>query len=127
MTSEAEARDHGAALALEAEARKFELESAITWAARRFREFTSDDIHAWLEKHELGLDHPNAMGGAFLCASRAGVIENTGRVQKSSRPGAHRRAVAVWKSLKFENLLDPKPAPSISRSTPWPELEAWIR
>lgn len=100
----ADARDTGAALALDAEARKYELEQAISWAARRFREFDSDTVHDWLDHHGIELAHPNALGAAFLCAARAGVIENTGRVGKSQRTGAHRRAIAIWRSRIFEGL-----------------------
>lgn len=100
--TESAARDAGAALALEAEARKHELEQAISWAARSFREFTSDDVHAWLDHQGITeLAHPNALGAQFLAAARAGIIEATGRVQKSGRTGAHRRAVQVWASRIF--------------------------
>lgn len=101
--NEPEARDQGASLALEAEAHKYELESAISWAARSLREFTSDEVHAWLDHQGITeLAHPNAMGAALLVAARAGVIENTGRVRKSQRTGAHRRAVAIWRSMIFQ-------------------------
>ena len=106
----AEARDAGATLALDAEIRKFELEWALTKAARSFPAFTSDEVHGILA--ELGiteLAHPNALGAAFLQAARAGIIENTGRVQKSGRLGAHRRNIQVWKSLIFRHpVLTPE-------------------
>ena len=49
----------------------------------------------------LALDHPNAMGAAFLAASASGIIKATGRVQKSARLEAHRRNVQVLESLVF--------------------------
>lgn len=100
--TETQQRDAGAELALEAEARKFELEWAISKAARAFPRFTSDEVWNLLREIDVTeLEHPNAMGAAFLQASRAGIIENTGRVRKSARAVAHRRAVALWRSLVF--------------------------
>jgi hypothetical protein len=99
-------RDTGAALALDAEARKHELIWAVTKAARSFPTFTSDDVWGILE--EIGvhdLHHPNAMGATFLMAARAGTIEATGKVQKSIRTGAHRRNVQVWASRIFQGVL----------------------
>lgn len=95
----ADARDTGAALALEAEARKFELAWAISKAARSFPRFTSDevrDILAEIGVHEL--QHPNALGGAFLQASAAGIIVSTDQVRRSTRMDARRRKLTVWQS-----------------------------
>lgn len=103
MSTAEQLRDAGARLALDAEINKFHLAWAITKAARSFPRFTSDevrDILAEIGVHEL--EHPNALGGAFLVAARAGVIENMGRVRKSQRTGAHRRAVAIWRSMIFQ-------------------------
>lgn len=100
MPSAAEARDTGAALALDAEARKYEIEWAISKAARSFPTFSSDEVHDILR--EIGvpeLEHPNALGAAFLVAARAGIIKNTGRVRKSSRIQGRKRAIALWDSL----------------------------
>jgi hypothetical protein len=96
----ADARDTGATLALEAEARKHELAWAISKAAKSYPEFTSDEV--WRILREIGttsLGHPNAMGATFLMAARQGIILNTGRVRKSIREGSNRRAVAIWQSL----------------------------
>ncbi len=102
------ARDAGAALALNAEALKYEVQWAISRAARSFRQFTSDDVWFILESAGImALDHPNAMGAQFLAASRAQIIKATGRVQKSVRTGAHRRNIQVWESLIFVNPLEP--------------------
>lgn len=97
------ARDLGAQLALEAEAMAYELETAITRAARGWQEFTSDEV--WLELQNLGifeLNHPNAFGAAFLAASRAGIIDPTDRVRRSDRAAAHRRKITVWRSLIYQ-------------------------
>ena len=99
MTAAAAARDAGAALALEAEDHRFDLEQAISKAARTYPFFTSDQVWGLLlEQGVQELAHPNALGAGFLVAARAGIIENTGRVQKSSRTAGRRRAVAIWRS-----------------------------
>lgn len=102
----AEARDAGANLALEAEARKHELAWAITKAARTYPRFTSDEVREILAEigvHEL--EHPNALGACFLMAARAGIIKNTGTVRKAAHPAGRRRAVAVWQSLITKQIL----------------------
>ena len=96
------ARDAGAWLALEAEARKYELERAIIKAAQALPSLTSDEVWGILEEWGItALDHPNALGAAMLAAGRRGIIEASGRVQKSARVSAHRRNVQVWKSNIF--------------------------
>lgn len=101
--TERQARDTGATLALDAEVRRFEIEWAISKAARTLDAFTADEV--WAILHLAGiteLAHPNALGAGFLTAARAGIITNTGTTRKSSKAGAHRRALAVWRSKIFE-------------------------
>lgn len=96
-------RDNGAALALDAEESAWYLEQAIAQAAAENREFDSDFV--WIILEGLGifdLSHQNSMGGAFLKACHAGIIEPTDRVNRSTRTNAHRRKVTVWKSLIFK-------------------------
>lgn len=98
------ARDAGAAIALEAEDHRHDLEWAISKAARTYEFFTSDQVWGLLiEQGVQDLEHPNSLGAAFLVASRAGIIMNTGRVQKSSRTHGRRRAIAIWRSLIFKD------------------------
>lgn len=100
----AELRDAGAAAALDAEARKHELAWAVKKASQAFPTFTSDEVRDIL-KAELGiagLDHPNALGAAFLAAARAGIIEPTDQVRRSTRDDAHRRKLTVWRSKLVE-------------------------
>jgi hypothetical protein len=95
----AAARDAGAGRALEAEARKHELAWALSKAARNFPLFTSDEVRDILA--EIGvttMDHPNALGGAFLQASASGIIEPTDQVRRSTRQDARRRKLTVWRS-----------------------------
>lgn len=98
----ADLRDAGAALALQAEADRDALVAAIEHAAQHHGRFTSDEVwQALVAQGIYGLDHPNAMGAAFLACAKAGVIEPTDLVRRSTRPLAHRRKVTVWKSLTF--------------------------
>lgn len=97
-------RDAGASLALEAEDYKLALGRAITKAARTLPEFTAEDVREILaDMGAADLDHPNAMGAAFLQAARAGIIDNTGRVTRAARTTSHRRAMAIWRSLIFRS------------------------
>lgn len=99
-TSSAAARDAGAQLALQAEANAFELQAALSRAARNHAEFTSDEVWDILITWGIEeLQHPNALGAQFLTAARAGIIEATDRSRRSSRINAHRRKVTVWRSL----------------------------
>lgn len=96
------ARDAGATLSLDAEILKYQLEWALSKAAKSLPYFTSDDMWKFLESIGVNsLDHPNALGGMFLQARKAGIIEPTGRVFKSIRTSAHRRNVQCWHSLIF--------------------------
>lgn len=99
-TTSAAARDAGAALALGAEDHAFELQAAISRAARDHAEFSSDEVWTILEGWGVeALEHPNALGAQFLAASRAGIIEATDRSRRSARVTAHRRKVTLWRSL----------------------------
>lgn len=79
------------------------LRRAIATAAKTYREFTSDSIWAYLTPEECKWvgGRPNSLGAAFRAAACAGLIEATGRIEKSGRVAAHRRTLQVWKSLVF--------------------------
>ncbi len=69
MITESEKRNQGAELARLAEDRNYEVDFALSQAAVKREYFTSDDV--WVVLAEVGIDelqHPNAMGGAFLRA-----------------------------------------------------------
>lgn len=56
-------------------------------------EVTSDDVH-----FEIGdpPGDPNQMGALFRDAVKAGLIQWSGRLAKSTRPSAKRRDIKVW-------------------------------
>lgn len=64
-------------------------------------EFTTD--HVWEALQGLGVathEH-RAMGAVMRSACSEGLIEKTNRVVPTMRPGAHRRPVTVWRSLRY--------------------------
>jgi hypothetical protein len=73
---------------------------AIQSVARRRAELTSDDVLAHCERladppktHNLA-----AIGPAMIRAMKAGIIEPTGRVERSLRPEKHGNRQNVWRS-----------------------------
>lgn len=89
------------------EAFKEAVSQALDHLAHSHPEFTSDDV--WIELLRRGqveeadsLATTNALGWMFTRASRAGVIEFTGRVERSMRPSRKASAVRVWRSLVLE-------------------------
>lgn len=62
-------------------------------------EFTPDDI--W----EAGLEKPaeaRVLGSVMLRAKNQGLIEKTGRVQRTTQQESHGTDVTVWRSLIFK-------------------------
>lgn len=70
----------------------------IAFFAGQCREFTSDDVIERLEEHypDAATHNMAALGPLFLRASRAGLIENTGRMIQSRIPRRHRK-ITVWR------------------------------
>ena len=73
---------------------------AVQSVARRYREFTTDEVAA--ELTDWRIEEPRLLGGAMLRAQRAGWIVATNRVRKTSNPAAHSRPKAVWESRLYE-------------------------
>jgi hypothetical protein len=68
----------------------------IAWLVERQAEITSDDLWEHME-------HPpreaRLVGHAFKRAQAQGLIDRTGRHQRSRRPMNHTRPVLIWRSL----------------------------
>lgn len=84
---------------------KKRFDDAIVSVARRKAELTSDDVLAHLEKladppstHNL-----SAIGAAMLRAMKNGIIESTGRTQRSERIEKHGNRQNVWRSKIHAN------------------------
>jgi hypothetical protein len=87
-------RDTGMA-AVEAampEAWKDRADSAIRACAASGQEFSAEDVRTWAGDPP----RPNAIGGRFMAALRAGIIERTGWM-RAKRAEAHARAIPVYR------------------------------
>lgn len=77
---------------------------AVVWCARRYPEFTADEV--WIRLKMQGVDPPpthSALGPVFLEAKRLEIIENTGRKQKLSNRSYRHGDMTIWKSLILGN------------------------
>jgi hypothetical protein len=94
-------RDEGAATAhqrLTVQERQA-VQRAILALAESREWFSSDDVMGALSDglvDRIGA-FPNAIGGAMLGAARAGLIESTGHVIRSTRLGARARNILLWR------------------------------
>tara|TARA_R100000655_G_scaffold8431_4_gene22052 strand:- start:10810 stop:11124 length:315 start_codon:yes stop_codon:yes gene_type:complete len=59
-------------------------------------EWTTDDI--W-EKGLAKVREPRALGGVCTRLRNEGIIEDTGRVRRSTREGNHGRKLTIWRSI----------------------------
>lgn len=71
---------------------------AVKIAAERNELFIIDAVWEHVEEPA----EPRAIGGIMRRAMAAGLIEDTGRVEKSARVTAHRNKRTVWKSLVYK-------------------------
>lgn len=76
---------------------------AYEFAARRWPEFTNDQIWVILEDEWQTPPPKNrrALGQVARAAAKAGVMENTGRYVGSDRPHIHRSLMPVYRSLVY--------------------------
>lgn len=87
---------------------KAHADAVIEATARRYREFTSEQV--WdmgLRKPNTGSSDGDALGPAMRRAVKAGIIANTGRLeQATNRPQRHNNPKRIWLSL----IYDARPA-----------------
>lgn len=69
----------------------------VILAAIQLPEFTTDVVWRGLDSRGLKTHEPRALGAVMKAMAKAGVIEPTGRWEKSRRPEAHARPVMVWR------------------------------
>lgn len=82
-----------------AEEWKAEALMAVMWCAKRFPQFTADEV--WDRLDSLGVSGPHtpsAIGPIFLQAKRAGAIERTNEWQQHSRFPRRHHALRLWRS-----------------------------
>ena len=74
--------------------------TAVENVAKRMPEFIPDDVWAeltnmgWTEKPPEG----RALGPVMMSAARRGVIQNSGRVRRTTQARSHAAPVTVWLS-----------------------------
>lgn len=98
---------------------------AIEACARRFVEFTADEV--WLTiPAGFSTHEPSALGPRFIEAKKAGLIENSHRKRPTSfLPQRHRQDITIWAS-KAGGLEVPTPdsfkAPVERPTHVWPPV-----
>jgi hypothetical protein len=73
--------------------------AAIRKIAAHRAELTTDHVWEALGELRVFTHEHRAMGAVMRAAHSAGLIVKTDRVVPTRRPGAHRRPIAVWRSL----------------------------
>jgi len=68
--------------------------------ARTTPEFTTDEVIELLEQNGADLTNLMALGHVMKTAASKGVVQNSGRRQKTKIPRRHRE-LTVWTSLLF--------------------------
>lgn len=63
------------------------------------REVLAEEFRALCEGAGIRPHHCNAWGGLTAALVKAGVIEDTGRVEKSRDPRSHARRQPVWRVI----------------------------
>lgn len=67
-------------------------------------EFTTDQLWAILDTYpNIKTHEPRAMGGIMRRAIKHGWVQKTGRYVETNRPIAHKKPIAVWKSLAYKD------------------------
>jgi hypothetical protein len=72
----------------------------VRWLALTREEFTTDPV--WVILAHCNVEPPHeqrAMGAVMSSAAANGWIKRTDRTHPSARPTAHRRPLAIWRSL----------------------------
>lgn len=70
----------------------------VILAAIQLPEFTTDTVWIGLNSRGVSTHEPRALGSVMKAMAKAGIIEPTGRWEKSRRPEAHARPVMVWRA-----------------------------
>ena len=68
-------------------------------------EWIADAIWAQDPSLDDGVTNPSALGGVILKAKKLGLIENTGRFERSTRPATHGKPLPVWRSVHHKKLV----------------------
>lgn len=76
-------------------------DDAVTLIRERLagREVLAEEFRVLCEANGIKPHHCNAWGGLTAALVKAGVIEDTGRVEKSRDPRSHARRQPVWRVI----------------------------
>ena len=105
LMSGRERRDVGMGLAEAGEGTAWGVyaDGVLKTLAEVMSEVHTDDLNRCLEWHPR---HPNAMGGVWMRAIRAGLIRKSGRSRPSKQPGKNAHDYPVYESLVYRGGRD---------------------
>lgn len=72
--------------------------TALRECAENMREFASDDVWRLIAKTGTATGENRALGAIMQAASRAGMIQKTGRYRETKRSSQHKQPIAIWRS-----------------------------
>lgn len=68
--------------------------------SKSYDAFTTDHVWRELNRRELSVREPRAIGAAMKRAKGLGLIEPTGQYVPSARPESHCRPIRVWRPAR---------------------------
>lgn len=80
------------------------VDAAIERVAKKHAEFTAD--HIWLELGE-GFPPSKGMAARLTAAANRKIIEQTGALAHSTRPGNHNQRLSIWRSVRKGSSMNP--------------------
>jgi len=80
------------------------VDAAIERVAKKHPEFTAD--HIWLELGE-GFPTSKGMAARLTAAANRKIIEQTGALAHSTRPGNHNQRLSIWRSTSKGSSMNP--------------------
>ena len=80
------------------------VDAAIERVAKKHPEFTAD--HIWLELGE-GFPTSKGMAARLTAAANRKIIEQTGALGHSTRPGNHNQRLSIWRSTLKGSSMNP--------------------
>jgi hypothetical protein len=80
------------------------VDAAIERVAQNHPEFTAD--HIWLELGE-GFPSSKGMAARLTAAANRKIIEQTGALAHSTRPGNHNQRLSIWRSVRKGSSMNP--------------------
>lgn len=73
----------------------------VHWLCLSRKEFTTDDVHAVLDRMDVATHEKRALGAVMREAAKKGWCRGTSNYTPSIRKEAHKRPLMIWESLKM--------------------------